>query len=385
MANGLDNAADTTVLVCGPDLKATAPPVEWTSIDATLRNNEVSSGSFTAQADAELVNALTADDARVVVIHEDQVLISGPVEVPEEVWVRDGLGQITAGFSDHLSLIAGELAWPNPALPLTGQDRPFWTATGAAETLMRDLVNVNVGPGALVARRIPGLTLATSGSAGLSVAFKALPFEKLGEALRRIALAGGGLTFGIRQVGRGLVFDADAIRDRSQQVRYSIQLGNVDGLVIRREAPTATVAVVGHLSDDDPPIVREVVNTPALDAWGRREVWVSVGDDATEAEIAQAGNEALADGAPKIGVVVTGADGPGQHYGVDYLVGDYVGVELGNRQTLKEIVTQVHVAITPREGAKFTPKIGTGDVVGSTATSNAIRAMDRRIGRLLRS
>ncbi len=393
MAAIADPIPHTTVLVCGPNLRSIADPIAgWTNIDATLRHNAVSSGQVVTPADERLVAAATSPGARMVIVHEGAILISGPIEATDEVRTRRR-SVLTIDFADHLALIADRVAYPNPAVPHAGQDVPHWAGNGVAETLMRDLVYLNVGQGALVERRRVGLTVGPSNGSGETVDFKALPYEPLGDALRRLALAGGGLGFRAVQDGLTYAFEVFVPRDRSRKVRYSEHLGNVEQLQIRRESPTATVAVVGILVPDDddpddeeePPIVREVTNPEALAAWGRSETWVSQPKDADEERQTQAGNEALDAGGPKVGVIVTARDGPGQKYGVDYIVGDYVGVQLGNDQVLQELVTEVRVSITPKEGAVFTPKVGTGEASVNSRTAAALRDMDRRIGRNERS
>lgn len=375
----------TAVLVCGPDLKPITDPVAgWTNIDVILRHNEVSSGAFTVPGDVALKTAVATPGARVVIMHEGSILIGGPVEVAEEVWERDGEGLVNVTFADHLAGVAGRQTYPNPLVDHPLQNVPHWAATGEAETIMRDLVNLNAGPGALTHRRIPGLAVGSSGGAGESITFISKAYEPLTDALRRLAIAGGGLGFRIVQVGLGLRFDAFLPRDRSKAVRYSVALGTVDGLTIRRESPKATVALVGILDEDALPVVGERSNTPAVDGWGRLETFVTVPRDVDVEQVNQAGNEALTENGPKVGIVVQAQDRPGQKFGVDYVVGDYVGVELGNGQAIKELVTEVRLSITPKEQTLIVSKIGTGDVSVNSTLAASLRAMDRRLGRIER-
>lgn len=384
--------AETSILICGANLKPIGDPVTgWTSIDVTLKHNEVSVGAFTAPASLGLLDVVSRPGARVVVNHDGRILISGPIEVGDEAWVRDGLGQVQINFADHLALIAGRVAYPSPALAATAQTAETWNATGPAGTLMLNLVNVNAGPGALSPRQWPGLAIAASAGLGNTVDFEAQTFEPILDALRRLSVAGGGVGFRVVQIGRTWQFQVFTPRDRSGHVRYSIQLGNLNGLRGRREAPTATVAIAGFVPRRDagdppaPPVVREVVDTPAVTAgWGRLETFASASTGADNDAMDQAANAAIAEKAEKVGIVVDALDGPGKQYGLDYIVGDYVGVELGNGQAITDLVTQVQVQITSA-GAVIAPRIGTGEVATSSATSAAMRAMDRRIGRLERS
>src|SRR5690606_29485302 len=70
-------------------------------------------------------------------------------------------GEISIAFTDDLGRIAGYITWPDPASAWEDQPTSTWrtiTATGG-ETIIRQLVNENCGPGARPERRIPRLIL----------------------------------------------------------------------------------------------------------------------------------------------------------------------------------------------------------------------------------
>ena len=96
----------------------------------------------------------------------------------------------------------------------------------------------------------------------------------------------------------------------------------------------------------------------------------------------QSGAGELAEGAETLGLSVVGIDGPGATFGVDYTLGDYVGVVIGG-QAVVDLVTQVRIQVTPEAGEVVTPTIGAG-TTKDTATVRAVRAINRRLGRVER-
>ncbi len=373
------------ILICNRDLVSIGQPVtSWTAIDLTVKFNEVGVGSFDAPANDDLIRAIRTPDSRVVVLDRSEVLFSGPIETYELAWQRDGRGTVKVNFSDHLALVAERLAYPNPALPPNLQDVVAWHATGPADTLMLSAVNLNAGPGALVARRVPQLTVATAAGVGGSIDLLAKRMEPLTELLRRAAIAGGNLGFRVDQVGRQLVFSVYIPRDRSKHVRYAQKLGSVRSMTVRHETPEATVALVAGSGEGISRPMREVVDPDTIaTGWRRSEIWVSQDDELTDPALDQAGADALAEKVEKVGITLDVDDQPGRTYGVDYRVGDYVGV-LCYGAAVKELVTQAHIVITPKEGRVVTPTIGTGQTTADSGLANALRRVDRRVGSIER-
>ena len=247
---------------------------------------------------------------------------------------------------------------------------------------MRSLVNLNAGPGALTERRIPRLILGAANGIGATVPVTTR-FEPLLDVLRRVADAGGTLNFAVQQVNTDLVFTVTLPRHREAQVRYSRDSGNIETLSTAPQAPAATVALVGGSGEGISRPVREVISADAA-PWGRMEVWVSQPDSNDDPQLDQAGRDALADGAEQLGLSVTALSRPGQAYGVDYQVGDYVGVVAGSGAAIAELVTAVRIEASPEEAEKITPTIGEGSTKDSDVI-RAVRAVERRVGQMERS
>ncbi|MDG4801726.1 hypothetical protein [Micromonospora sp. WMMD980] len=272
-----------TILVTGRNLNVIGDPItRWTNLDITLKFNEPDVATLTVPTDGLSVAQL-APGNRLVVMRDPapalgypgEVVIAGPIEQPgAQKWSIDGAdtgsGTTTIACASDLASIVAEVAYPDPAHAITAQatGRRTFAAT-KAETMMRQLVSENVGPSAIAARRIPGLTLAADGGRGASVT-AGFRLDPLGDALRSVALAGGGLGFRTRQatVGASVVFEVYQPRDLRGQVRFSRGLSNLLSYSYTPAAPTATVAIVGAQGEGVDRNFTEVVSA-AASTWGR--------------------------------------------------------------------------------------------------------------------
>ncbi len=368
-----------TVLITDRDSRVVGDPIEsWTAVNVDLRHNEVSTGDFSAPATRQLLQAVNAAGAQVVVIWNGEYLISGPIERPQYGYKRDGNGQVNVRWADLMVCLGWRITYPNPALPAGDQNVTTYTAAGNSEVLLRNLVYANAGPGALPYRRIPGLDLGPVAGVGEATSVETR-CEPLLDVLRRVARAGS-LGFRVRRTGaRTMVFEVFAPRNRARNVVFSVGRGNVDALDVIPDAPTVTVALVGGSGEGESLPIMEMVDADAVTGWGRMEKWVSQSDSENETAFTQAGRLALLDGAEQVTINVAARNSPGQQYGVDYRVSDLVGVEVGAAAPVVDIVSGVKLKFTPNGGEEIQPTIGNG-ASKSSAVIAAVRSIDQRLG-----
>lgn len=380
------------IVITGPDLKPLTDPFpSWSQIDVTLAFNEVGVGTFTHPAIPRLLNVVKPGN-RVAIYRNGATLISGPIEKPGKYrWAAadqstGGVGVVTVAFADNLARVVDHITYPNPAVASTAQTVDYWTRTAVnAETVLRDLVNLNAGPGALTARRVTGLALGTVAGVGGPVTVTTR-FDQLGDVMRYVAQAGGNLGFRVRETGGQLLFEVYAPVDRSKSVVFSRQLGNLRELATDPEAPVATAAIVGGVGSGASRLVVERTNATALAAgWPRSETFVNQSGVSDTTGLQQYGDQALADKAEKVGLSAVAVDTPAIRYGVNYGLGDRVGVVLATGVMVTDIVRTVRVQISPTEGEQITPTIGATDTTTDAATVAVIRDMLSRLGRLERS
>lgn len=378
------------VLITAPDLRPATHPLPWTSLDVVLRHNAVGSGVVQLPARRDILTAVAEPNHRIQVVQQPtplapgRVLISGPIERPGAYrWSAEpgedaGPGMVNIGFADNLAYLGERITYPDPATDAADQDVDAYTVTSInAETVMRQLVNLNAGPGALPVRRVQELALGPAAGVGglIDVTTR---FDPLLDVLRYCATVGGDLTFRIRDTGAGsLLFEVAAPLVRNN-ARFGRSRGNLRALSTDPTAPVATVAIVGGAGEG---AGRLLVERAATSPYRRMEMFVNQSGVDSAAGLELYGDEALADKAAKTGLTATAIDAGGVRYGLHYELGDLVPVELASGVTLVDRVTAVRVQATPNEGAVVTPTIGAGEPTTDTTLVALVRELMRRLGR----
>lgn len=388
--------AGIQILVTDRDLNVVGDPVtDWTELDVTLRFNEPASGSFTVPASTGLQQQIAGSESdalrRVVVIRDGSIFCAGLIEKPgDEEWSVDGQnagpGTMTVAFSDDLARVASRLTYPDPAAAATAQTSTArWTSTGNAEDIMRSLVNLNAGPGALTARRVSHLVLGADQGVGTTIKF-GTRFEPLGDALRSAAVAGGGLGFRTQQVGTTIEFQVYQPPDLSGAVRFSKGLANLRSYSYEPALPSATVAIVGGQDVGTSRVVVERSDAAAVSRYERMETFVDQrqSDDtsADTTELDQAGDEALAGSAASARLAAVTIDTPDQKFGVHYPLGARVSVELGTGAVVTDVVRAVHLQMTPDAGEVVTALVGSQEASSDPLWVKHLRGLARRLDRL---
>lgn len=386
---------DYILLITDANLNILGDPIsQWTTLDCTLRFNEPASGLFTAPGTPALREQLI-EGARVVVMRYQpafpdeggQFIMAGPIEhilfERSDDGENAGDGVVTVNFSDDLASVVARLAYPDPTLTPAAQVTDAWTYSGNAEVGIRTLVNLNAGPGALAARKVPQLALGTLAGVGADIDTTADRMESLGAVARRMAISGGGLGFRTRQSGQQILFEVYAPEDKSTSVRFSFSLGNVKYLGYEVSAPTATAAIVGGQGEGADRFVTEVVDDTASALWGRTEVLVS--RPGTSDDLTGEGQAALTDGAATARLASNVADTPTQRFGTHYNLGDKVAVESWPGEQLVDVVRTVHIQCYATAGEYIAATIGDQSASSDPKWIRRLRDIDDRVGRLERN
>lgn len=338
------------VMARADDLTRLGEVTDYSSLEMVLRYNDV--GTFLLTMDADGPGAqLMAGAGGVVVTRDGQPVLSGSVETEQRV-MEGGRGTLVLAGKDDTQWLQHALALPVPSGP------PYTAAAydvrkGAAETVLRQYVDLNLGPGAQTARRLPGLTLAADQARGATVTGNAR-FQTLLELLQHLGLAGG-VGFRIVQVGLGLQFQVYVPADLRRTAVFSVGLGNLAGYDYSRSAETATyVYVAGQGEGTARTIVEGGVATTLP---RRREAFRDQRDTDDAAALAQSRDEALVEGAGTNALTLTPIDTDSVAYGRDYGLGDTVTVIVDGIQ-LQDVVRQVKLVYEgPAE--QVTPTVGT--------------------------
>lgn len=385
------------ILITDQTLQVIGDPItDWETLDVTIRFNEPSSGLFTAPAYPEIVDQLVPGCRVVVMRYLDDgdgsgytgtILVAGPVEQ----WMveraddgeNSGVGNVTVNFADDLAKVVAREVYPDPALAPADQVTDSWSFTGNAEEGLRQIVNLNAGPGALLARRVLQLALPSSAGVGTSVTITTDRMQPIGDVMRQIADTGGGLGFRTRQSGTQILFEVFAPVDRSGTVRFGFGLGNLKYLAYEVTSPKATTAIVGGQGEGADRFVTERNNVEDEAAWGRYETLVS--RPGTSATLDDDGDKQLGDDAATVRVAANVADTADQRYGVAYQIGDTAAIETGPGTQIADRVVTVHVQAWPTSGEVVQATIGSQAAKTSPMWVQRLQAIEDRLGTVERN
>ncbi|WIB69806.1 siphovirus ReqiPepy6 Gp37-like family protein [Curtobacterium sp. MCBD17_026] len=333
-----------------------------------------------------LAGLLTAGNG-VILFRDGVKIMSGDI-----VSIARGATESTvSGWSDTACL-DDRLIAPNPTQPWSAQANAYDNRSGPAETVLLGYINANAGPGALPARRVAGLRVPVSAGRGKTTTVKGR-FDKLGTIAADVAESGGlhhDIIQGEDDLGPFLQTTVRPVADRSPNVRFGTA-GSFTGAVVGRdwsytlERPTVTRAVVAGGGEGAARILVERSDIAAEATWGRRtEQIVDQRQTTSSTELAQAGDDALADGANPVSVSFTVTDQPDVRYRRDWQVGDRVGVNIDGLD-FTDVVREVTTTVGNQQGS---PSETISAVVGSrdaskwttktnTKVAKALRAIDR--------
>lgn len=315
------------------------------------------------------------------------VILSGPVRSPgEELPEPSGDEPVkptltVAGVTDewHLST---RLVYPDPTSVASSQGaEDYWTLSDDAETVMRTLVDLNAGPGALTAREVAGLTLEPDAERG-PVIKASHRFDNLLAAVTEAAVAGG-LGWRILQDGANLPFHVFEPVDRSASIRFSTGVGNLRSYLYSLTGPTATRAIVGGSGEGTSRAFVERGDTAAETDWGCRiEVFRDRRDTGDTDTLNQSGDELLAEQSPTAAMSLTAVDTPNIRYGQHYTLGDTV-TAIVRGTTIADVVREVRIS-ADADGVSVRPVIGpdgTSDPE-SPQIYDTVRRLARRVAEL---
>ncbi|HEU5475719.1 MAG TPA: siphovirus ReqiPepy6 Gp37-like family protein [Actinophytocola sp.] len=372
---------------------ATRGTIMWSSYTAVPKFNDV--GTWQVNCPLTPQHALAAAAGwRVAIMAGTSTVIAGPV-TKAEIKIDGTSGRATRRLvlsgEDDMRWMRGRDARPAPLAALSAQTPAYDIRTGVASTIMRQYVDVNAGPGALVARRVPSLTLAADPVAGPSITGRAR-FDKLLPLLQGLAVSGAvaGVTLGFRVnsgFGLGKVFQVYLPADLTGPARFSMALRNLKMLTWTLTAPTATHIVGGGRGEEDARDFIEVADTADATAWGRLEDFYdfrAASDSDSNVELTQGAQKRLDEQGHTQLVEVVPVDTARLQYGRDYGLGDVITVDVYGGVTVDEVVREVEIKVDRAGGRKVTPRVGTVGATRSAASWIRLRDALARISNLER-
>lgn len=336
----------------------------WADVKVLPAFNAVGAWSMSLPFEDPMCQALAQPGAGIIVTGPGGVIMSGPVEPFTRTQTSgDAPGMVDFVGVDDSCVLWDALVWPDPASPAESQTLSHDVRTAAVETLLHQLVNVNIGPGAQAARRgalAQKLTLGTDLGRG-GTRTSSARFPVLGELLQSLALLGG-LGFRVVQVGAGLEFQTFQPADKSALIRLDVANGLLSKSSYGTQPPAVTRVLVAGQGEGADRTILQRTSTDSLaaeTAWGRvREQFKDQRDTNDPTALQQSGDEILVkDGKTIVRTKVTPADDMAVQYGTDWREGDIVTVVVGDLE-VPQTVTGAAIGITS-DGVMVAAKVGT--------------------------
>lgn len=371
-------------------LKRIGQVADYTDLTVVPRFNAIGAISMSISADSPSAPLLIEGNGLIVKTPGGQTVMSGPIRTPD--WSRSesdaGSGKLTIGAISDDEILARYTCWPSPTAAIGSQTASVYKINVAAvETGMRDLVNLNAGPGALASRKNPLLTLAANGLHGPALVREVNQFDNLLTVLQDIAAAAG-LGFRVSQVGSALQFQVFQPANLSGTARFSFALGNLTDASYTTTAPTCTRAIVVAGGGSSPRVCKTYDQADPLFPGLVLEQFVdqtSVDTASVDltAQMDQAGAEALANGAGQGSLSISPIDIPNLKFGRDYNVGDTVAAQLRGGAWYTDVVREV--TLTSSAGSSSTKATVGGDSSSSGTVARIysyIAQLKKDIGRV---
>jgi hypothetical protein len=364
---------------------------DYTTMQAVPRHNAV--GAWTLSiSEASRKAAHLVEGNGLIIRYNGARIMSGDIQTVD--WSQTAENEGNAGTlkvsgADDNQLLKQASVWPDPGHNDAGQVAGTYKVSGPAETVMRQLVDVNIGPSARPGRRVPGLALAPDQGRGPEVTKQINQFANLLDVLADIGNSCG-LGFRIVQSGAGRVFEIYQPRDLAGAVTFSLGRQNLTDVSYTRTPPTCTCAIVVAGGTSSPRVVKEYVRTDPLVPDLRIELFVdqtAVDTGAVDlaAQMDQAAEEALTAGARQASLSISPIDTPQCRYGVHYNVGDKVSV-IVRGEPVSDTVREVALNADTASGATVRPLVGTAEASDpkqpNTALMKVMAAINRRVRNL---
>lgn len=258
-----------------------------------------------------------------LIIRDGDLELSGPVTGCHRT-TKNGAAELEISGSSALCLVGDRLTYPDPAHDETHQQAARYQRRGPGETVIKELVNLNTGAGAIPARRVDTLDVAPDKARGGQVSVDTR-LKNLLEVATGLADEAG-LLMMCSLTGRRITFDVRPVRDLSRRVRLSHVTGETTGWEMTSRAGTATAVVVGGQGEGAD---RTLTSVTATDGYRRRiEVFKDRRDTDDAAALEKSAREELQKGAPERTLKLTLAESPTRRFGEDFTVGDTITLDL---------------------------------------------------------
>ncbi|MFE0773918.1 hypothetical protein [Streptomyces sp. NPDC058861] len=290
----------------------------WIKLDFVVRHIQTGTWQLLVKNGTEQASLLQQGGG--IAIYQDGVedpVLSGPVEQLQTYWTTQqhpAQGSVYVSGPCDNELAYQRLAFPEPGLPVSQQykGRDTRGATGPAGQALWWELNHALGPLALADRRVPGVVIGPNPGLGDTVS-DSLRYDVLGPKLEEWCKSRGvGYRFLYNPDTRQIELRVFKPTDKSSQVRFSTDLGNLRELIYTLRAPKVTRVIVACQGEGRDRYIWQKTDSAAEAEWGvqieqlvdRRDIPLRTAADGSPALVTKTGSDGFED----IGQNPEGAD-----------------------------------------------------------------------------
>jgi hypothetical protein len=348
----------------------------WISMDLVVRYCQQGSWQMLVAAGTPQADLLQKGGG--IAIYQDDVqlpILTGQIETFQHYWTNSqhtSLGSLYFGGKCDNKVAYNRLAYPDPTKSATQQwqaDDNGRAVSGPSGHLVWNELDKAMGAGALANRQMPGVVLGPDVPFGRAVS-DVLQWDVIGAKLESwIDTTTTGYRFLYSPDTKSINLELFSPQDRSRDVRFSKELGNLREFTWSLSAPTVTRVIVACQGTGKNRYLYQQIDTASEDEWGlqieqfldRRDLPIKA-DPTTGAPVKadltvtdeqfntakqaviDAATEALNTGAKNGNFQLYPIDTPTVKFGRDYFVGDLVTVSLDGVE-YTDIVREVSITV----------------------------------------
>ncbi|MFJ7329025.1 siphovirus ReqiPepy6 Gp37-like family protein [Streptomyces cyaneofuscatus] len=348
----------------------------WISMDLVVRYCQQGTWQMLVAAGTPQADLLQKGGG--VAIYQDGVelpILTGQIESFQHYWTSSqhtSLGSLYFGGKCDNKVAYNRLAFPDPTKPVTQQwqaDDNGRAVSGPAGHLVWNELDKALGAGALASRRSSGVVVGNDVSFGKVVSDN-LQWDVIGTKLESwIDTTTIGYRFLYDPNTKKIALRLFTPRDRSKEVRFSKELGNLREFTWSLTAPTVTRVIVACQGVGKGRYLYQQIDSETEAEWGleievfldRRDLPLkadpatglpikadlSVTDEqfaTAKKAVADAATEALSTGAKSGNFQIYPVDTQQVRFGRDYFVGDIVTVSIDGVE-YTDIVREVAITV----------------------------------------
>lgn len=325
--------------------------------------------------------ALVAKGGWLEFLSNDNTIMAGQVRGLRLIEDENNIGGTLVAYGPSAEqILADRLAYQVPTSSATTQGSDDYdNRSGVAETVIKQYVNLNAGPGALVARQTSSFVIEADLARGSAVKGSARMTNLL-ELCQVLASAGG---LGYRVVFNAsdqLEFQVYVPTDKSGSAKFGMELGNLISYESTQEASKSSCVVVGGGGDGVARTFREINDSTAQALWANRsETFIDKRDTSDTSELDQAGTEESVTNGPVNGLSIKTADIPNLRFNREYFLGDKVGIPQAG---VTDVLREVEIEWKADGGPSTSSTVGTASTTGTLKMLKQLADLNAKVAAL---